>query len=376
MNEIYLDNCATTKPCQECVDTILNVLTNKYGNPSSLHEKGFDAEQEIESARNLIAQILNAQPPEIYFTSGGTEANNMAIFGAINLNKKRGNKIVTTTIEHSSVYNSIKELESAGFEVVYLKPDLNGQILAEKFENAIDQNTIFVSAMMVNNETGAILPIDKIKKFIIQKKSPAIFHIDAVQAFGKLNINVEKLGVDLLSISAHKIHGPKGVGALYKRKNVKINPLFFGGEQQKKLRPGTEPVPLIAGFSAAAKQLDLSLQNEKIKFLNKYFIQKINNITGISINSPQNAVPHIINISTNKIKSETMLHFLSSKKIFISSGSACAKGKKSRVLSEMNLPLRQIETALRISFSRYNSTDDIDQFLTWLDFGMKNLAHI
>lgn len=376
MKEIYLDNSATTKPCKECVEKVTELLTKKYGNPSSLHEKGLEAEKEIELARSVIAQKLNADAREIYFTSGGTEANNIAIFGGVEANRKRGKKIITTAVEHSSVYNSAKELEKKGYEVVCLKPDENGQIALEQIEKTIDQNTILVSIMLVNNEVGAIFPIEKIKKIIIQKKSPAILHTDAVQAFGKISVNVEKLATDLLTISAHKIHGPKGVGVLYKRKNVRIVPRTFGGEQQQKVRPGTEAVPLIAGFGAATKQLNLSEQYEKICRLSEYFKEKFSKMSNISINSPQNSIPHIINISTNKIKSETMLHFLSSKGIFVSSGSACAKGQKSRVLSEMRLSEKRINTALRISFSKYNTIEDIDEFLKQLDFGCKNLAHI
>lgn len=374
--EIYLDNSATTKPCKECVEKVMEMLTDKYGNPSSLHEKGFEAEQEIDSARAVIAQNLNANADEIYFTSGGTEANNIAVLGSAAANKKRGNKIVTTAVEHSSVYNSAKALENEGFDVVYLKPDKNGQITLEQVEKAVDEDTILVSIMLVNNEVGAIFPVEKIKKAIIQKKSPALLHIDAVQAFGKIPINVEKLAVDLLTISAHKVHGPKGVGALYKRKTAHILPRTFGGEQQKKLRPGTEAVPLIAGFGAAVQQINLTEQYEKICRLNQHFREKISNMSKISINSPQNAIPHIINISTNEIKSETMLNFLSAKGIFISSGSACAKGKKSRVLSEMELSERRIDTALRISFSKYNTFEDVDEFLRQLTFGIENLAHI
>ena len=376
MREIYLDNSATTKPCKECVEKVIEMLTAKYGNPSSLHGKGLEAEQEIESARAVIAQVLNANASEIYFTSGGTEANNIAVFGSVAANKKRGRKIVTTAVEHSSVYNSAKELEKEGFEVAFLKPDEAGQITLEQIEEAIDGNTILVSMMLVNNEVGVIFPVEKIKKVIIQKKSPALLHVDAVQAFGKVPINVEKMAFDLLTVSAHKVHGPKGVGALYKRKNAHIVPRTFGGEQQKKLRPGTEAVPLIAGFGAAVRQFNLTEQYEKIFRLNQYFREKISNMSKISINSPQNALPYIINISTNEIKSETMLNFLSSKGIFISSGSACAKGKKSRVLSEMKLSERRIDTALRISFSKYNTTEDVDEFLRQLSFGIENLAHI
>lgn len=376
MNEIYLDNSATTKPCNACITKITEILMDKFGNPSSLHEKGLEAEKELDAVRAIIALNLNANADEVFFTSGGTEANNLAVFGGVMANKKRGSKVITTTIEHPSVFSASKELEKMGFEVVFLKPDTQGQLSLEKIEREIDENTIFVSVMMVNNEVGTIFPVEKLKKIIIQKKSPALLHIDAVQAFGKIPIDVRKLDVDLLTISAHKVHGPKGVGALFKRKNLNILPRTFGGEQQQKLRPGTEAVPLIAGFGAAVRQFSLSEHLEKINQLNQYFKEKISQIGEVTINSPQNAIPYVINISTNEIKSETMLHFLSSKGIFVSSGSACAKAKKSRVLSEMRLSAKQIDTALRISFSYENTFDDIDEFLHQLKFGIENLMHI
>lgn len=230
--------------------------------------------------------------------------------------------------------------------------------------------------MCVNNELGSLFPVESLKASIKSKRSPALLHIDAVQAFGKIPVNVDKLGVDLLSVSAHKIHGPKGVGALYVRKGVKITPRMFGGEQQEKLRPGTEAVPLIAGFGAAVQQLKLSKQYEEIRRLNELCRRELLKIEGIEINSPNTAIPHILNISTNAIKSETMLHFLSSKGIFVSSGSACAKGKKSRVLTEMGLSQRRIDTALRISFSRYNTERDVEELVRQIRVGMETLAHI
>lgn len=376
MYEIYLDNSATTKPCQGAIEKMLEVLTDKYGNPSSLHEKGLEAEQEIELARGIIAEALGAGAHEIFFTSGGTEANNLAIFGAAEANKRKGHKIVTTAIEHSSVFNAAKDLEKNGYEVIYLTPNKSGEITVSQLEDAIDEKTALVSVMCVNNEVGSLFPVELLKKAIKRKRSPALLHIDAVQAFGKIPLNVDKLGGDLLSVSAHKIHGPKGVGALYVQKGVKIAPRMFGGEQQQKLRPGTEAVPLIAGFGAAAQQLKLSEQYEKIRRLNELCRRELLKIEGIETNSPNTAIPHILNVSTNAIKSETMLHFLSSKGIFVSSGSACAKGKKSRVLTEMGLSPKRIDTALRISFSRYNTENDVEELVRQIRVGMETLAHI
>lgn len=376
MSEVYLDNSATTRPCKAAVDKIMEVLTSNFGNPSSLHERGFEAEKEVERAREIIAKSLNAKSDEIFFTSGGTEANNIAIFGAVDANKRRGNKIVTTSVEHSSVYNPARELEKQGYDVVYLRPDETGRISIGQIDEAIDADTILVSVMMVNNEVGSIFPVEKIKKVIEKHESPAVLHIDAVQAFGKLPVDVEKLRADLVTVSAHKIHGPKGVGALFKRKGVRVIPQTYGGEQQQKVRPGTEAVALIAGFGAAVEQFDLGPQYDKISQLNRYFRERLVDINGISVNSPQDAASHIINISTNTIKSETMLHFLSARGIFVSSGSACAKGRRSRVLSEMRLPERRIDTALRISFSKDNTRADVDELLRQLKIGMETLAHI
>lgn len=376
MHEIYLDNSATTSPCKATIEKMLEVLISKYGNPSSLHSKGLEAEQEIELTRGVIGEALGAGAHEIFFTSGGTEANNLAILGATEANKRKGNKIVTTAVEHSSVFNAAKELEKNGYEVIYLAPNKNGEITASQLESATDEKTALVSVMCVNNEVGSLFPVETIKTAIKCKRSPALLHIDAVQAFGKIPLNVDKLGVDLLSISAHKIHGPKGVGALYVRRGVKISPRMFGGEQQQKLRPGTEAVPLIAGFGAAVQQLKLSEQYEEIRRLNELFRRKLLKIEGIEINSPDTAIPYILNISTNAVKSETMLHFLSSKGIFVSSGSACAKGKKSRVLTEMGLSQRRIDTALRISFSRYNTESDVEELVRQIRVGRETLAHI
>ncbi len=376
MHEIYLDNSATTRPCKATIEKMIEVLTGKYGNPSSLHGKGLEAEQEIEMARGIVAKAIDAEVHEIFFTSGGTEANNLAILGAAEANKRKGNKIVTTAVEHSSVFNAAKELEKNGYEVVYLTPSKNGEITVSQLKDAIDEKTALVSVMCVNNEVGSLFPVESLKAAIKRKRSTALLHIDAVQAFGKIPLNVDKLGADLLSVSAHKIHGPKGVGALYVRKGVKISPRMFGGEQQQKLRPGTEAVPLIAGFGAAVQQLKLSEQYEEIRRLNDLCRRELLKIDGIEINSPDTAIPHILNVSTNAVKSETMLHFLSSKGIFVSSGSACAKGKKSRVLTEMGLSPRRIDTALRISFSRYNTKSDVEELVRQTRVGMETLAHI
>ena len=374
--EIYLDNSATTKPCKEAVDKMIYVLENVYGNPSSLHTLGLNAEKEVTAARKITAKQLGAEADEIYFTSGGTEANNTAVFGAAYARRKTGNRIVTTAIEHSSVYESCKELERQGFEVIFLDPERNGNISAEQLAAAIDKNTILVSVMMINNETGVRLPVDKISKIIKKNNAPALFHCDAVQAFGKVPVKPSKIGADLLSVSSHKIHGPKGVGALYIKKGTYIKPILYGGEQQKKIRPGTETVPLICGFGAAIENIGSMSENmNKASLLHDYAVKRLSEISGVEINSPDDGLPYILNISAVGVRSETMLHFLEKQGVYISSGSACAKGKKSHVLTAMGLDGARIDSALRISFSKYSEISEIDTLAAFLQEGMSTLVH-
>lgn len=361
MKEIYLDNSATTVVCKEAAEKALEIMTEKYGNPSSLHSKGLEAQHELEDARKTIAKFIGADSSEIYFTSGGTEGNNMAVFGTAQALKRRGNRIVTTAFEHSSVLESMQKLQKDGFNVVFLEPDETGKISAEKIINSITGDTILVSIMAVNNETGSIQPIECVHKAIVKSSSPALFHVDAVQAFGKIPLKPKKFGIDLMTASSHKIHAPKGAGFLYIRKGARIIPLHYGGEQEKKIRPGTEPIPAICAMGAAVKALpDM---NEEMAFMYElwsYCKKRLLEIENIHINSSDDCLPYIINFSVRKIRSETMLHFLASKNIFVSSGSACAKGKKSHVLSALGLSPELADSAIRVSFSRYNTKDDID----------------
>ncbi|MEE0930084.1 MAG: cysteine desulfurase family protein [Acutalibacteraceae bacterium] len=372
-DEIYLDNSATTKVSDTVATVVYDMLVNNYGNPSSLHLKGLQAQHCIENARSLVAKSLGVSATEIYFTSGGTEANNMAVIGTALNKRKIGNRIVTSAIEHSSVAESCKYLETLGFEVVYLKPGEDGSVSVESIEQAVDENTILVSLMYVNNETGAFQPVEKVPRIIKRKNSPALFHIDAVQAFGKISFKNTKLKADLISVTAHKIHGPKGVGALYIRKGVRINPRQFGGEQQGKIRPGTESVPLICGFGQAVNEIDYS-NIDMVKELNFYLRKQLSTIDGVVINSPDNALEYILNFSVTGIKSETMLHFLAQQGIYVSSGSACAKGKQSYVLSSMGLDKRVSDSALRISFSKYNKKADVDKLVLAIADGVKSLV--
>ena len=364
LREIYLDNSATTKVCQQAVDKMIEIMTEKYGNPSSLHSKGHDAEKELEEARKIIADFLSVERETIYFTSGGTEGNNTAVFGAVEALKRRGKRIVTSSMEHSSVIEAMQKLEKDGYEVIYLLPDEKGKISLESISNAVTKDTILVSIMAVNNEIGSINPVDKIKKIIEKANSPALLHVDAVQAFGKIPLKPKKWGIDILTASSHKIHGPKGAGILYLRKGARIMPLHYGGEQEKKIRPGTEPLPNICGMGEAVRNLpDISGEMNFMRELNNYFRNKLNEIENVHINSDTDCLPYIINFSVNGIKSETMLHYMAQNDIYISSGSACAKGKKSHVLRALGLSDDLADSALRVSFSRYNSKDDIDELI-------------
>ena len=375
MAEVYLDNSATTVASRGVAEKVANMLIENYGNPSSLHNKGLKAEQEVESARASVAKALGCSKNEVYFTSGGTEANNLAILGAAARNKKLGNKIVTTQIEHSSVDESVKELERQGFEVVYLPADKHGMVTKEQILNSIDEKTILVSMMMVNNEVGSILPVEEVKRCIKLKGAPALFHVDAVQAFGKIPVKAAKLGADLITVTAHKIHGPKGVGALYKSGKAKISPRFFGGSQQEKLRPGTEPVALVAGFGVAVNEAENMQKNyTHVKEIRDYLVAQLSKMGEITLNSSDSAIPYIVNFSVNKIKSETMLHYLSSMGIYVSSGSACAKGKKSRVLSSLNLKENVVDSALRVSFCKHNTKSDVDALIDGIKSGVARLA--
>lgn len=360
---VYLDNSATTAPCLEAVEAVNFMMTENFGNPSSLHGAGISAMKEIISARESIAKALSCEKDEIFFTSGATEANNLAIFGAAYANRRRGNRIVTTAIEHESVMQSIDRLEEEGFEVIRLMPDGHGFISEKELEEAINDKTILVSMMYINNEVGSILPVEKIKKAVTRKNAPALIHIDCVQAFGKIPVRPKKLGADLASVTAHKIHGPKGSGALYIRKGVNISPRTFGGEQEKRIRPGTEASPLIAGFGAAVNALpDLKKQSEYISGLNTYARERLGEIDGLVFNSADNASPFILNIYIPSfMRSQTVIQELSAKYgIYVSSGSACAKGKRSHVLTAMHLPDERIDKSIRISFCRSNTKEDID----------------
>lgn len=368
--EAYLDNSATTMPCKEAKDEIINALDNIWGNPSSLHQKGMDAEELLEKARKSVADKICASEKEIIFTSGGTQSNNIAVFGAVNAMKRTGNKVITTSVEHPSVSNVFDRLENEGFEVVRLFVDKYGKIDLDELKNALDSKTILVSIMAVNNELGTVEPVEEAGK-LIKELSPALFHIDAVQAFGKINLDVRRLGCDLLSISSHKIHGPKGAGALYVKKGTKLQSPVVGGGQEKDIRPGTEPMPAIAGFYGAVKALKINESYEKLLSLRSYLTDGLKKIPEVVINSAEDALPYIVNISLPSLPSEAVLNLLSDMEIYVSSGSACSKGHQSPVLTAAGLDSKLINSSLRISLSRFTEKEEIDYLLKGLQTALK-----
>lgn len=370
--QIYLDNSATTKPCEKSIEYMNNALTSFWGNPSSLHKLGMDAEIVMNKAREKIAKCIKASPDEIYFTGSGTEANNTAIMSVAN--KKWGNRVITTEIEHPSVLETVKRLEASGFEVIRLKADDNGVISLEDLKNALTDKTVLVSIMLVNNEIGSIQPISEAAKLIKTLSPKAVFHCDAVQGFGKLPIDVKSMGVDLLTASGHKVFAPKGIGFLYCKRNTNLPPLITGGGQEKGVRSGTESVPLISAFEGALISLpDINTALERQTRLRDYAVKLFRTSGFIKINSPENALPYILNISVVGYRSETLLHFLESKNIFVSSGSACAKGEISYVLSSLGLNSKEIDSALRISFSHHNKSEDVDALYEALKLATQKL---
>ncbi len=375
--EAYLDNSATTQPCKEAVDKMNFALNVCWGNPSSLHAKGIEASELLEESRRNIAKALSCDADEIFFTSGGTESNNIAIFGAANAQKRRGSRIITTSIEHSSIEESVKALENQGYDVVRLRVNERGVIDERQLYAATNPSVVLVSMMYVNNEVGSIQPVEFAKRAVVHSGANALIHCDAVQAFGKIQLKPHNMGVDLMSISSHKIHGSKGAGALFVKKGTRLVQHSFGGLQESKIRPGTEPLPAIAGFGAAAAAIpDYKQSLAHATELRDYLISGLKKIEGVRINSPENAIPYITNISVEGIPSEVMLNYLSSMGIYISSGSACSKGHKSRVLRAMNLSEDVIGTALRISTSVFTTREEIDMLLNGISSARRTMRKL
>ncbi len=373
METHYLDNSATTAVCKAAAEKALYMMTENYGNPSSLHKMGIRAEEEVENAREIIAGSLSVDAKDIIFTSGGTEGNNTVLFGAAQALRRRGDRIIISAVEHPSVYESAGRLKELGYDVQYAPVSTDGKIDIEALKNLLTDKTILVSVMTVNNETGAIQPIERIAKLVHKCCPEALFHTDAVQAYCKMPLKPKKWGADLMTVSAHKVHGAKGSGALYISDKARITPLLYGGEQQHKRRPGTESSPLIAAFGAAVAEADITKTTEYIRELNTYAVSKLSELDGVSINSPTDALPYIINISVEGIRSETILHHLESFGVYVSSSSACAKGKRSYVLAAMGLTDSRVDSSIRISFSKYNTRDDIDALISGLESGIRSL---
>lgn len=364
--EVYFDNAASTKVLEPVKDIVLKVMTEDYGNPSAKHRKGMIAEQYVKEAAEIIADTLKVAPKDILFTSGGSESNNMALIGIAMANKRSGNHIISTGIEHPSVYNPLAYLEEQGFTVTYLSVDGNGAISLEELEQAIRPETILVSVMYVNNEIGAVAPVEAISK-VIKKKNPSIlFHVDAIQAYGKFVIRPKRQGIDLLSVSSHKIHGPKGIGFLYIDPRVKIRPLIYGGGQQRGLRAGTENVPGVAGFGVAAKFMytDHEKKMSAMTELKDYMIERLQEIDGVTVNSQKGNLssPQIVSASFLGIRSEVLLHALEDKGIYVSSGSACSSNHPgvSGTLVGIGVKKELLDSTLRFSFGVFSTKDEVD----------------
>ena len=363
--EIYLDNSATTRPFDEVIEYMNKVTRNTYGNPSSLHRMGIEAEKHIKKAREAIANSLSVESKEIIFTSGGTEANNLAIRGYLEANPRKGKHILTTAIEHPSVLEVYKYLSITGYSVDYLKVNNEGLIDLEELKSKIQDDTALISIILVNNEIGSIQPIDEIVRIKNSINRNTAIHVDAVQAYGKLRILPKKEGIDMMSFSSHKIHGPKGVGALYVDKSKRIKPIMLGGGQESSVRSGTENVPGICGFGLASEIVFRNLEDNytKVERLRQSFINKLKDkMDRYKVVSPENSLPYILNVSFNSLRSEVLLHHLEEKNIFVSTGSACFSRKNihSHVLKALGLAACDIEGAIRFSFSSMNNEEDIE----------------
>lgn len=371
--EIYLDNSATTRVFPEVQELMKEVMDLEYGNPSSLHHKGVEAEDYIKRAKTQVARCLKVQEKEIVFTSGGTESNNMAIIGAAMANRRAGMHIITSSIEHPSVIQPMKFLEELGFRVTCLPVHKDGMIDMEELEKALDQETILVSLMYVNNEIGTIEPVEKVAELIKKKNPTTLFHVDAIQAFGKLLIRPKKQGIDLLSVSGHKIHGPKGIGFLYINEKVKIKPIILGGGQQKGMRSGTENVPGIAGIGLAAEMVHAHLKEEQIRLyeLRQAFINKISALDGVVVNGclKEDAAPHIVSVSFEGVRSEVLLHSLEDQGVYVSAGSACSSNKPavSATLKSIGIKRELLDSTIRFSFGAYTTMEDIDTTIKSLE---------
>ena len=368
--EAYLDNSATTRCSEKAAALMMELLTQEYGNPSSLHMKGVVAEKYITEAKKKIAKTLKVQEKEIMFTSGGTESNNLAIIGSAFANQRAGKHIITTAIEHASVGSPVAFLEENGFEITRLSVDKDGVISLEELKNVLRPDTILVTIMQVNNEIGAVEPIEEAGVIIKSANPNTLFHVDAIQSYGKMRINPKKANIDLLSVSGHKIHGPKGSGFLYIKEKTKIKPIIFGGGQQKGMRSGTENVPAIAGLGVAAEEIYANFDENisRMYELRNYFIQEVEQISGVSVNgkkTDENA-PHVVSVSIKGVRAEVILHTLEDRNIYVSAGSACSSNKPaiSSTLKSIGLPAELLDSTVRFSFSIHTTKEELDYALS------------
>ena len=370
----YFDNSATTKPCPEVVAAVSEMLENCWGNPSSLHRLGTEAQRKLHQARLSVAEAMGAEADRVFFTSGGTEANNWAIFSAARRLAKRGKHIITTAVEHHAVLHPMAQLEQRGFEVTYLQPDRDGRITAEALQEALRPDTVFVSVMMVNNETGAVMPIERMAKLTHRLAPDAIFHTDAVQGFFKVPFRASTLGADLISVSGHKVHAPKGVGALYIRKGLSLPPYLHGGGQEQNYRSGTEGLPAIIGFGAACKAAFPTMRQDiaKEQALKQSCMEQLSNIEGVVLLGAADA-PHIINFSVPGVRSQGLINCLQDKDVYVSAGSACAKGHRSHVLEAMKVAPELIDGSIRISMSRFTTEEEVKQLIEALKQSIREL---
>lgn len=362
--QAYLDNSATTRPCPEAVEAITRCLTEEWGNPSAIHRLGDRAAHEMAEARKAVAAAMGAEPERVFFTSGGTEADNWAIFSTARARGKRGKHIITTAIEHHAVLAPMARLEAEGFEVTYLQPEPDGGISLESLRQALRRNTILVSVMMVNNETGAVMPISQMAALTHRMAPEALFHTDAVQGFLKVPFQAKRLGADMISVSAHKIHGAKGVGALYIRPGIQLPPYLLGGGQERGLRSGTEPMPLIVGFGAACQAGAATARADMAHMtaLRDALREGLEKLPFVTLTGCGTA-PHIVNLSVPAVRSQELINRLQDREIYVSAGSACAKGHRSHVLEAMGLPPEVIDGSIRVSLSRFTTQEEITYFL-------------
>ena len=363
--EAYLDNSATTRVLPEVVELMNKIYLEDYGNPSSKHLKGIESERYILDAKEIIAKTLKAKPEEILFTSGGTESDNTALFGVMRANTRRGKHMITTMIEHHAILATAHQLEKEGYEVTYLPVDKYGQVSPESLKEAIRPDTVLVSVMHTNNEIGSVNNLEELSKVIKDANPEIYFHTDAVQGYTKSIIIPKRLGIDLLSVSGHKIHGPKGVGFLYVNEKVKMNPFVYGGGQQSGRRSGTENVPGIAGMALAAKTLYDDFDNEinKLYELKDYLVKRLSDIEGTVINghTGRNSAPHIVSVSVRGVRAEVLLHALEEKGVYVSSGSACASNRNtvSETLASINIERDLLDSTIRLSFSIFTTMDEV-----------------